>query len=63
MSVTRPSFSSKLMRSPIRNGWETAIWTPATMLPIVCWAAKPTIRPITAVEARIPVARRFSSVN
>src|SRR5215204_5436987 len=33
------------------------------MLPIVCWAAKPTIAASTAVEARIPVARRFSSVN
>src|SRR6188472_4083807 len=33
------------------------------MLPIVCWAAKPTIAARTAVEARIPVARRFSSVN
>jgi hypothetical protein len=63
MSVTRPSVSSKLIRSPIRIGWETAIWTPATMLPIVCWAAKPTTSPITAVEARMPVASRFSSVN
>ena len=63
MSVTRPSFSSKVMRSPIRNGCETAIWTPATRLPIVCWAAKPTISPSTAVEARMPVASRFSSVN
>src|SRR3954470_13810588 len=33
------------------------------MLPIVCWAAKPTIAASTAVEARIPVASRFSSVN
>src|SRR3954452_20660294 len=33
------------------------------MLPIVCWAAKPMIAASTAVEARIPVARRFSSVN
>src|ERR1700709_1244116 len=33
------------------------------MLPIVCWAAKPTIAAKTAVEARIPVASRFSSVN
>ena len=33
------------------------------MLAIVCWAAKPTISPITAVEARMPVASRFSSVN
>src|SRR3954454_3292624 len=63
MSVTRPTVSSKLTRSPIRIGWAIAIWTPATRLPIVCWAAKPTIRPITAVEARIPVARRFNSVN
>ena len=49
--------------SPILIGWVTASWTPATMLAIVCWAAKPTISPSTAVEARIPVARRFSSVN
>src|SRR6478672_4955479 len=33
------------------------------MLAIVCWAAKPTTSPSTAVEARIPVASRFSSVN
>ena len=33
------------------------------MLPIVCWAAKPMISPSTAVEARMPVASRFSSVN
>src|SRR3954451_2720963 len=33
------------------------------MLPIVCWAAKPMIAASTAVEARIPVARRFNSVN
>ena len=36
---------------------------PATMLPIVCWAAKPMIAASTAVEARMPVASRFSSVN
>src|SRR6185312_12641421 len=63
MSVTRPSFSSKLTRSPIRNGCEIAICTPATRLPIVCWAAKPTTSPSTAVEARMPPASRFSSVN
>ena len=63
MSVTRPSISSKLIRSPILIGWVMASWTPATMLAIVCWAAKPMIRPITAVEARMPVASRFSSVN
>src|SRR3954451_3865943 len=63
MSGTRPSFSSKVMRSPIRNGWETVIWTPATRLAIECWAAKPTISPSTAVEARMPAASRFSSVN
>src|SRR3954452_14226962 len=33
------------------------------MLPIVCWAAKPTIAASTAVEARMPVASRFNSVN
>src|SRR3954469_12269523 len=33
------------------------------MLPIVCWAAKPMIAASTAVEARMPVASRFSSVN
>src|ERR1700749_1323121 len=33
------------------------------MLAIVCWAAKPTIRPIKAVEARTPVASRLNSVN
>ena len=33
------------------------------MLAIVCWAAKPMIAASTAVEARIPVASRFSSVN
>jgi CAAX protease family protein len=63
MSVTRPSTSSKATLSPIFIGWVTASWTPATMLAIVCWAAKPMISPSTAVEARIPVASRFSSVN
>src|SRR5262245_171372 len=63
MSVTRPSVSSKLTLSPIRNGWETPIWTPATMLPSVCWAAKPTISAITAEEASTPVASRSRSVN
>src|SRR4051794_9393043 len=63
MSVTRPATSSKEMRSPILIGCETASWTPATILAIVCWAAKPTIAASTAVEARIPVASRFSSVN
>src|SRR3954462_5171936 len=63
MSVTRPSQSSNLIRSPIRIGCETAIWIPATRLAIVCWAAKPTISPSTAVEARTPVARRLNSVN
>src|ERR1700709_2157098 len=33
------------------------------MLPIGCGAAKPTIAASTAVEARIPVASRFNSVN
>src|ERR1044072_6277519 len=33
------------------------------MLPIVCWAANPMIAARTAVEARMPVATRFSSVN
>src|SRR4051794_6697029 len=33
------------------------------MFAIVCWAAKPTTRPSTAVEARMPVASRLSSVN
>src|SRR3954454_7695698 len=33
------------------------------MLAIVCWAAEPMIAASTAVEARIPVASRFSSVN
>src|SRR5882672_12263451 len=33
------------------------------MLAIVCWAAKPTIRPTTAVEARTPAARRCRLVN
>src|SRR6266516_1643848 len=63
MSVTRPLTSSKATRSPILIGCEIASCTPATMLASVCWAAKPTIAASTAVEARIPVARRFSSVN
>src|SRR4051794_6326862 len=33
------------------------------MLAIVCWAAKPMIAASTAVEARIPVASFWSSVN
>src|SRR6266516_155132 len=63
MSVTRPLTSSKATRSPILIGCEIASCTPATMLASVCWAAKPTIAASTAVEARIPVARRCSSVN
>src|SRR4051794_7457184 len=63
MSVTRPSTSSNSIRSPILIGWVTAIWTPATMFPIVFWDAKPTIAASTAVEARIPAASRCSSVN
>src|ERR1700746_2530442 len=63
MSSTRPSTSSKRIRSPIRIGGETASRTPATMLAIVCWAAKPMIAASTAVEARMRVARRLNSVN
>jgi uncharacterized protein len=63
MSRTRPSTSSKEIRSPILIGCEIASCTPATMLAIVCWAAKPMIAASTAVEARMPVASRFSSVN
>src|SRR5215218_5495166 len=63
MSVTRPSRSSKLIRSPIRIGCEIAIWIPAIMLARVRWAAKPTTATTSAVEARTPVASSFSSVN
>src|SRR6201999_1267350 len=63
MSVTRPSRSSKPTRSPIRIGWVIAISTPAMMLEIVFWAAKPMISPSTAVEAKIPAASRPSEVN
>src|SRR5882672_3710303 len=63
MSGTRPSTSSKEIRSPIRIGCEIASCTPATMLAIVCWAAKPMIAASTAVEARMPVAMRLNSVN
>src|SRR6476646_6275669 len=63
MSVTRPSSSSKVTRSPIRIGCETAIWIPAMTLARVRWAAKPTTATISAVEARTPVASCFSSVN
>jgi membrane protease YdiL (CAAX protease family) len=63
MSRTRPSTSSKEIRSPIRIGWEIASCTPATMFAIVCWAAKPMIAASTAVEARMPVAMRLNSVN
>src|ERR1700760_134066 len=63
MSVTRPSRSSKSIRSPIRIGWVIAIRIPAIRLEIVFWAAKPMIRPSTAVEAKIPAARRPSEVN
>src|SRR6202000_2051352 len=63
MSVTRPSRSWKPIRSPILIGWVIAIRTPAMMLEIVFWAAKPMIRPSTAVEAKMPAARRPSEVN
>src|SRR5215204_1887953 len=63
MSVTRPSRSSKVSRSPIRIGCEIAIWIPAITLARVRWAAKPTTATTSAVEARTPVASSFSSVN
>src|SRR6201996_6084283 len=63
MSVTRPSRPSKPTRSPIRIGWVTAISTPAIRWAIVFWAAKPMIRPSTAVEAKMPAASRPSEVN
>src|SRR3954471_14850646 len=63
MSTTRPLHSSNSTRSPIRIGCETAIWIPAIMLDKVRWAAKPTTATTSAVEARTPVASRFSSVN
>src|ERR1700753_3456765 len=63
MSVTRPSRSSQPPRPPIRIGWVIAIRTPAMMLEIVFWAAKPMISPITAVEAKIPAASLPSEVN
>ncbi len=40
-----------------------AISTPAMMLEIVFWPAKPMISPITAVEAKMPAARRPNEVN
>src|SRR6476469_3891569 len=61
MSVTRPSRSSKLIRSPIRIGCEIAIWMPAIRLASVRWAAKPTIATTSAVEARTPRRRRRRS--
>src|SRR3954470_12031037 len=63
MSVMRPWHPSNSIRSPIRIGCETAIWIPAIMLESVRWAAKPTTATTSAVEARTPVASRFSSVN
>src|SRR6201992_2630687 len=63
MSVTRPSRSSQPPRPPILIGWVIAISTPAMMLEIVFWAAKPMISPSTAVEAKIPAAIFSSEVN
>src|SRR6201996_9394956 len=63
MSGTRPARSSKPTRSPIRMGWVIAIRTPAMMLEIVFWAAKPMISPSTAVEAKIPAASLPIEVN
>jgi uncharacterized protein len=63
MSITLPLTSSNSIWSPILIGWATASWTPAIMLPIVCWAAKPRIAASRAVEAKSPAASFSSSVN
>jgi hypothetical protein len=55
--------SSKVIRSPILIGCVTASRRPAAMLPSGCRAAKPRTRPITALEARMPVASRLISAN
>src|SRR5215210_2817304 len=63
MSSTTPVCSSKVTRSPMRIGWVMASRIPAIALASVWRAAKPTTRPSTADEARIPVATRFTDGN
>ena len=47
----------------MRIGWVIASMIPAIALASVARAAKPTTRPSTAVEARIPVASRRAASN
>ncbi len=54
MFSTRPVVSSNVIRSPIRIGWVTAIEIPATRFATDWRAARPTIRPSRALEARMP---------
>ena len=56
MSSTSPVSSSKVTRSPIRIGWVIASRIPAIAFASVWRAAKPTTRPSTADDARMPVA-------
>ena len=59
----RRSRSSKVTRSPMRIGWVIASRMPAIPLASVWRAAKPTTRPSTAEEARMPLATLDSSSN
>ena len=61
MSSTSPVSSSNVTRSPIRIGCVIASRTPAMPFASVWRAAKPTTRPSTAEEARIPLATLDSS--
>ena len=64
MSVTRPWTSSPIeTRSPIRIGWVIASRMPETRFAITWRPAKPMMIPSTAVEARMPVAKRLIEVN
>ena len=56
ISSTTPFVPCTSTSSPSRSGWEIAIRTPATTLPIVRWLAKPITSPITAEDASTPPA-------
>ena len=55
-SSTRPVSSSIVTESPIRIGCEIASRIPASGLARIFWAAKPSTRPSTALEASTALA-------
>ncbi len=63
MSSTRPVTSSIVTESPMRIGWVMAIISPAIGLAKTWRAASPMTSVRTALEARIPAARRSKFAN